>query len=54
MNSPVNKKINVNKESGQAEEHDFMFPHSPTPITVRAKNIEEATKKFEEIISNNK
>lgn len=54
MNSPTNKSMGIKKETGHSDEHDFMFPHSPNPITVRAKNIEEATKKFEEIISNNK
>jgi len=54
MQSPTNKEIKTNRETGKAVEHDFMFPHSPNPITVRAANIEEATKKFEQIISKEK
>lgn len=45
--------MNTNKETGKVEEHDFMFPHSPSPITVRAANIKEAEAKFKKIISNN-
>ena len=51
MQSPQNKSIGINKETGKQSEQDFMFPHSPNPITVRAVNIEEATKKFEAIIN---
>jgi len=47
-----NKEIKTDKDTGKAEEHDFMFPHFPAPITVRAKNIEEAQEKFKKIISN--
>lgn len=42
-----NKQI----ETKNAEEQDFMFPHSPTPITVRAKSREEAEMEFQKIIS---
>ena len=54
MKSPVNKAMNVNDETGKAEEHDFMFPHSPNPITIKAKDIHEATEKFNKIISQEK
>ena len=53
MEAPRNKAINTKKAATQpggstdVQEHDFMFPHSPTPVVVRAKDIEEANKKFE-------
>lgn len=53
MESPSNKKITTGKE-GKVEDHAFMFPHQPNPITVYAQNIEEATKKFEAIIKKEK
>lgn len=39
---------------GDKGEVEFMFPHNPNPVTIRAKNIEEATEKFNKIISNKK
>ena len=40
---------------GEKGEVDFMFPGSPNgPLTVRAKNIEEANEKYKKIISNQK
>lgn len=49
-----NKEMKTSKETGKALLHDFMFPHSPTPITIQAETREEAEKKFEEIISKEK
>ncbi len=54
MKSPQNKMIDTDRETGKSKSRPFMFPHSPNPITVEAENIEEATKKFEAIISNEK
>lgn len=42
----------MNDEGRQADQ-DFMFPGNP-PITVQAKNIQEATEKYKQIISNKK
>lgn len=54
MKSPANKQINTReiREKQDNAEHDFSFPHYPHPVSVKAKNITEATEKFNKIISN--
>jgi hypothetical protein len=39
------------EEAGASEkgEQSFTFPHGPQPVVIKAKNIVEATKKFEEL-----
>lgn len=57
MNSPRNKAINTKasvEKQDAAFEETFMFPHSPTPVVVQAKDIVEAQEKFEAIIKSNK
>lgn len=43
------------KTAGASEtgEQSFTFPHNPHPVVVKAKSIDEATQKFEEIINSN-
>jgi len=56
-----NKEISTAKagraKKGEAldvQETEFMFPHSPSPILVRAKDIGEANEKFAAIINKEK
>lgn len=46
-----NKQIEIGKIAEEQEE-DFMFPHNPHPVTIRAKTMKEAEEKFNKIISN--
>lgn len=55
MKSPSNKQINTKEvREKQDELETFSFPHYPHPISIKAKNIEEATAEFHKIINNNK
>lgn len=49
-----NKQVKIDKRTEKVEEHDFMFPNSPSPITIKAKDRAEAEDKFNKIISNKK
>ena len=46
------KDIKLNTEGKQINQ-DFMFPGNP-PVTVQAKNIQEAEEKYKQIINNKK
>jgi len=50
-----NDKEMKTEEAGKSEngEQSFTFPHGPQPVVIKAKNLVEATKKFEEIIKTN-
>lgn len=57
MEAPRNKVINTKKAAvapggtiADTQVQDYMFPHSPTPVVVQAKDMEEALEKFNSII----
>ena len=40
-------------ENSENGEQSFTFPHTPQPVVIKAKNIAEATTKFEDFIKTN-